>query len=454
MANDAVLASAIGSLRGTSEQTLNLTSENNIELQQINRNFNEFFEQMRKDRLTGNDVPDTATDKGSVASSMSSLGGSLKDMMSFPTLASVIAGFMASNFGLVGMKDMTAKIKGAMNIGKIGTMVSDRIRNVIRGIRNAITHKLGLTDLNGKRIPWNGAMQDPETGKMMKSNLNKFQTKFMRLGWAVQNFLKPLTTFMTSAGDKIGAFATKIGTVVGEQAGKIKDYIKNSRIGKIVGGFLNSALLRVVAWGMAVYDGIKEAIFGIEQADAKDEGWVSKSIRAAFGFIGGASGSFIGGLLDLVVGAIGLITKGVAKLFFPDSFNEDGTYNEETFLGNFMKRLDEFSFTEMILDGIRGLTDLIATWFNDKIAAITDYFNTPDDENPTIIAQKKRMEQREEMERLREEKQALRDAEKKGSTNVSDNSTKTEITNSQTTVDAGAAEDPSAKREARKNGLG
>lgn len=455
MANDAVLASAIGNLRSTSESTLNVTEENRQELIQINRNFEQFFDQMRADRLTGKDKPDTAISSPSFADNIDSLKSDMKGLLSLPTLAGLVASFMASNFGLVGMKDLKANLKGFMNVGKITSLVSDRIGNIIKSIRNSITQKLGLTDANGRRIPWSGSMQDPETKKFMKSELTKFQTKIMRIGWAVSNFLRPLTTFFSSAGKSIGGFATQIGEVISKNASKIGTFIKESRIGKIVGGFLNSALLRVVAWAMAVYDGIKEAIFGIEKADEKEEGYFATFIRAGLGFAGGASASFIGGILDLIVGAIGLIVKGIGKLFFADSWNEDGTYNEDTFLGNFMKRLDEFSFTELILTGIRGITDLLASWIDDQITGVLDWFNTDDDENPTIIAQRERIAQREELSRLAAEKQAAREAGASGNQNVdaSTNDSSTKI-NSQTTVDAGNAENPAAKRESAKKGAG
>lgn len=436
------LTSAINSLKEEQKTTSKKIDITNYELSEVREDFDSFFKDMKLAFMRALDTGDT---KG-VTSAQPSVNSNAQKSESGgfdlavvlgrigATLATAAGALVAANQGFIGMKDMKAGGKAFM---RPINALREGLSKSLKAARAGVLGQFGLVEEDGKikykeAIEGRNVARDPNTGRLM-SRTGGLAGALEDLRTSLRTKLAPVTTYITEALEKV--------KTSGDDFLKA---IKNSFIGRLVGGVLNSVILRVIAFGMAIWDGMKEAFFGSAKAEENDETFVSQVLRGGLGFLAGASASFIGGFLDLVVLAIRGIVWSIGKLFFGESFNEDGTLNTETFIGNLLQQLDNTSFTQMILDGWRTLTDWIVfaieetwkwiksifTWENIKSAAGSVVsFLGPDEDDP---AYQEKMRKRDELNaKLEAERLAFLQRQDNmmasrsgGGTSVTDNSTK------------------------------
>lgn len=129
-----------------------------------------------------------------------------------------------------------------------------------------------------------------------------------------KNFIKPVTDFFKGVGSTIARFGVLVGKI-----------------------------LYPLALAMSAFDGFTEAKKTFEKS-----GSILKSVTM---FIGGFVGSFIGEFMNLIKDGVAWMVK---KLI-PDDWMGEGSY-----LSEFFKQLDSFSFSDMIVDGISRLYDVVS----------------------------------------------------------------------------------------------
>lgn len=458
---DSGLTNAIKSLQKSQDVTTKGVAATASGVEGLNDKFNSFFDYLKMQDMKALDVADRTATRPSPAEKIGDaamdLSGLFKMLQGFGiTLAG--AGVL-SNLGFIGMKDLKASI----GMPKILRLAGERITAGIRAARNWITWKLGWTDPEGNKL--SGKWQDPDTGRFMKNPLTRIQEGWKNVRSNVGRIFQPISDLF----EKVRTFFRTGATTL------LDDLMRLPLIGRILSGgkaILNSVVLRVAAYVMSIYDGVMEAIFGVKKAEEAEEGTTAEVLRGALGFVGGATASFFGGFMDLIKLAVKGIVWSVAKLFFGDSWNEDGTYNEATFLGSFMKGLDEFSFIDTILNFFRMVQDAVVGWVADATEAVTNFledplgsiggFIGPNEDDPAYQEKVKKQdelnakleERRQEYLRQVEEFERLR-AERQNAVGGNINIDASTNSSSNQSVNMGnQQEDPKAKRETRTKGGG